>query len=228
MHPAPGSLERPGDVGTVTAAPARQRRYARPSRVARDDRPRNLPTPCWPFISLFVGRAGSRARLAGDRDDHQRGPGLGRGLAVDPWFAHMARSTCRPIAAGSWATPSASTGSSERSPGSAGSARSSRALIFALYVATGALFFPLIALFHHHLGPRFEALALASADRGGADRAGDGASVPVALRAHADRVHAVRSARRNRWHDAGDVRDVLGRRGRRSGGRSTANGGGRL
>ena len=88
------------------------------------------------------------------------------------------------------------------------------ALIFAGFVLWGALLFLVFAFIHHNLGPFVDRLRAAVSDRDRRGRAGLDSPVSLALRAHADRVHAIRSACRHRGCDARHLRHVLVCRGR--------------
>jgi apolipoprotein N-acyltransferase len=161
MHPTPASLSRVGDAATVTAAPG-QRRSARP-RWSPAANP--APEAAGSTVALYLTFLASGLLLAiawlvtetiasavlgwvavlllihGLRSRRTYLPAYCCGLVGHAvgfyWiFGTVARfGGFGPIFAG---------------------------LIFALYVVTGALFFPLIALVHHQLGPRFEAFALRS------------------------------------------------------------------
>jgi apolipoprotein N-acyltransferase len=160
MHPAPGSLGRTGDGATVTTDPGQKRQLVRPSRwISTTPAPPGAESKVALYLTFLAG--GLVLAFAWLVTETIASAvmgwvavllliyGLRRGRAYLPayccglvghavgfyWiFGTVARfGGFGPIFAG---------------------------LIFALYVATGALFFLLIAFFHHHLGPRFEALAL--------------------------------------------------------------------
>ena len=88
--------------------------------------------------------------------------GLARGGASHLQCSRIDELTGRPIAAGWSSTPSGFTGSTSTVARFGGYGPVVSGLIFALYVASGALFFLVFAWVHHNLGPTFDAFALRS------------------------------------------------------------------